>query len=145
MDSPFSADLCSIVPPITTSGLFTAWLFCCSPVLLFPPVDCVDVGWSLHPRDNAGPLLPLHPGLHWWHWISGSPASPPRCVHGASRRKFVCLDGAIPCGADCSAAVPTVPTNSCPFILCFVSSSLLSVLGTLRRHYINYISYYHYN
>ena len=80
---------------IATSGLFTAWFRCCSPLLLWSPPAHSDVGWALLRRccwgirllsaEAPGIQLSLRPRLRHWDWISGSPASP-RCVHGASVR-----------------------------------------------------------
>ena len=56
----------------------------------------------------------------------------PRCVNGASRRKFALMEGATPCGADGGVdAVRLFPPcwlTGAPFILCFVCSALLSVI-----------------
>ena len=85
----------------------------------FPPARS-NVGWSLlricwqglqmFIAGDLGPLLSLHPRLHQWDWISGSPVLH-RCVHRASRCKFVSTDDAILCSADCDAAVSSELTD----------------------------------
>ena len=90
---------CSLAPPsTTTSGLFTARLLCCFPLLLWslparsdfrwPLLRCCWRGLQVFSTGAPGTLLSLHPRLHHLDCISLSPALP-RCVHGASRHQFV--------------------------------------------------------
>ena len=83
---------------------------------------------------NGGKRVTEHVGCVCWSsaaWrLDGcsllSKLTPPT-VHGASRRKFVYLYG----------VVPSVQTDRHTFILYFVCSSLLSVLGYHESCYIN--------
>ena len=63
---------------------------------------------------QVGPKLSLHPRLHRWDWISGSPASPPLSARGLQMQ--VCFDGRC-YSLRHSAAVPSVLTDrrSCLF------------------------------
>ena len=138
-----------VLPPHKTLGLFTTWLCCRTPLLLWSPLVHGDAGWLLRVFSMGAPglLLSLRPSFRRWDWISGSPASPPAvCTEPPDASSH--LDGRC-CSLQCRQRYWQVCSCSLRpdwqalhlyfvlFVFIYVCSTLLSVLGYPERRYLN--------